>query len=227
MSRYKVGDTVKVRSDLMPRHYYGEYFTDSMTKFLGKEVTITKIISYGRYKIKDGIYVFSDEMFEGKAELKVKDRKEDKMKDFKIVDYKVYNKKVVVVWFDDGTKEKATCCELDSFDLERGIEVCVMKHIFGEDKYKTVLKESMKQIKAVDKAKENKKKEEEAIANKKAKAAKKKAKYRANRRANRVAEMKEAYLAAMKEYGGSIETSELAECVCGKCQCEETLDDLK
>ena len=149
------------------------------------------------------------------------------MRSFKIVDYKVYNEKVVIVWFDDGTKEKATCCEDDKFDLERAIEVACLKHLYGAENYKSMLKGFMKQIKAVDKAKEDKKKEEELVANKKAKAAKKKAKYKANRRANRVAEMKEAYLAAMKEYGASIEVSELSECTCGKCHCAEDLDDMK
>lgn len=121
-------------------------------------------------------------------------------KDVKIVDYKVYNNKVVVVWFDDGTNEKATCFESDEFDLERGVEVCCLKHMYGTSNYKSMLKGFMKQVKAVDKAKEDKKQQEELIANKRAKNARRKAKTRAKRRAERVAEMKEAYLAAMNEY---------------------------
>lgn len=130
--------------------------------------------------------------------------KEDNMKkintNFKIKDYKVYEDRAVIVEFEDGTKEKAVCNEDDKFDLERGITICVLKHIFGADVYKSIVKTAMNQVKAVDKAKEDKKKEEELIIRKKAKAARKKTRRLERKRKERVAEMKEAYLSAMHEY---------------------------
>lgn len=123
-------------------------------------------------------------------------------KDFKIREYKICNNngvKTVVVYFEDGDRQHAVCCPEDNFDLTTGIQVCINKHIFGADEYKSMLKEAMRQIKAIDKAKEDEKKLKEEIANKKAKSAKRKAKRRAKQRQARIDEMKEAYLAAMKE----------------------------
>ena len=123
------------------------------------------------------------------------------MKKYKILDYKVYNEKIVILTFEDNTEERAVCCDEDNFDLERGIEVCVLKHLLGRDKYKSFLKDAMRQVKAVDVAKEEDKKQKEIIKAKKESVARKKARYRANKRAKRIAEMKEAYLSAMKECG--------------------------
>lgn len=124
-----------------------------------------------------------------------------KENDNMIKDYKIYKdrdgkEKVVVVKFVDGTEERAVCCEEDNFDLERGVEICVMKHYLG-DKYRAMVSDAMKQIKAIDKEKEVKKKEEVEIAAKKAKAARKKAKRAENLRKKRISEMEEAYLNAM------------------------------
>ena len=118
----------------------------------------------------------------------------------RIVDYKVYNNKTVVVWFSDGTYEKATCNEDDNFDFSHGVEVCCLKHMYGASNYKFMIKDFMRQIKGVDKEKENKKLQEELIARKRAKNARRKERSRAKRRAERVSEMKEAYLKAMNEY---------------------------
>ena len=211
--KYKVGDKVKIREDLNGDISYksennsrsGYLAVHEMLLNKGKNVTITETVKYNidHYKIKEdnGKWKWTDEMFEGlvsEVENK-KNIKEKNMKDFKIKDYKVYENRAVIVEFEDGTKEKAVCCELDTFDLERGIEICVLKHIFGADGYKSVLKTSLNQIKAVDKAKEDKKKLEESIAKKKAKAARRKARRLENKRKERVTEMKEAFLSEMKD----------------------------
>ena len=130
------------------------------------------------------------------------------MKDFnfKIVDYKVYNNKALNVTFEDNlgnkVEEKAVCNEADKFDLERGIEVCVLKYVLG-DTYKQIIREAGRQVKAVDKAVEDKKAQEEMIARKKAKNARRKAARQEKARQERIAEMTEAYLTAMKEYDAS------------------------
>lgn len=44
-------------------------------------------------------------------------------------DYKVFNDKVVVAYFKDGTKEKAVVQDGDTFDVNTGLEICILKHI--------------------------------------------------------------------------------------------------
>jgi hypothetical protein len=137
-----------------------------------------------------------------KTKEKVKD-----MKDFKIVDYKVYNNKALNVTFEDNlgnkVEEKAVCNEADKFDLERGIEVCVLKYVLG-DTYKQIIREAGRQIKALDKEAKDKKAQEEMIARKKAKNARRKAARQEKARKERIAEMTEAYLAAMIEYDAAL-----------------------
>lgn len=213
--KYKIGDVVKIREDLECGKFYGKLnFISNMKPLRGTYVTIEGITTGNNYNLKETFFILSEEMFEDTQIKpvsvydilkKIVDTWENKnMKTFKIVDYKVHDNdgtKSVVVEFGDGTKEHAVCCKGDTFELERGVEVCLMKHIFGETEYKSMLRKSMKQIKEIDKAAEDKKKEEELIARKKAKNEKRKARHKANRRARRVAEMREAYLGALKEYG--------------------------
>lgn len=71
--KYKVGDKVRVRSDLVTGKYYGSrYFTIEMDKLSLNIVTITEVFT-NRYHIKEdcGRFAWTDEMFE--------DIKEDKM----------------------------------------------------------------------------------------------------------------------------------------------------
>lgn len=44
-------------------------------------------------------------------------------------DYKTFNDKVVVAYFKDGTKEKAVVQDGDTFDVNTGLEICILKHI--------------------------------------------------------------------------------------------------
>lgn len=221
--RYKVGDKVKVKSDLKNGGLYDSVaFILEMDRFLGKYVTIREIdIKAFRvpvYKVKESEFAFTDAMLEDEIEKGL----EKNVKDFNIKSYKVCDNdgvKTVVVKFEDGSDEHAVCCADDQFELKRGIEVCILKKVLGRDNYKTLLRKAMNQVKAIDKAEEDKKKAEEAAlaAEKayKAKIEKKKAKRIAKKRAARIEEMKEAYLAAMKEHG--------KECAV----CESFLDDIK
>lgn len=221
--RYKVGDKVKVKSDLKNGGLYDSVaFILEMDRFLGKYVTIREIdIKAFRvpvYKVKESEFAFTDAMLEDEIEKGL----EKNVKDFNIKSYKVCDNdgvKTVVVKFEDGSDEHAVCCADDQFELKRGIEVCILKKVLGRDNYKTLLRKAMNQVKAIDKAEEDKKKAEEtALAAEKAykaKIEKKKAKRIAKKRAARIEEMKEAYLAAMKEHG--------KECAV----CESFLDDIK
>lgn len=68
--KYKVGDKVKIRSDLVSDKYYGTNdFVEPMKKYLGEVATI---ISVGNYDysidIDDDSWYWTDEMFECKVD---------------------------------------------------------------------------------------------------------------------------------------------------------------
>ena len=67
--KYKVGDKVRVKKDLVIDSSYGrEDFVEEMKSFIGKIVTISKVIDE-EYMIleDDGDYAWTEEMFEGVA----------------------------------------------------------------------------------------------------------------------------------------------------------------
>lgn len=67
--KYKVGDKVRVKSDLVVGKSYGEHvFVYDMIKFSGKIVAIESVLKYG-YHIKEGAYLWTDEMFESVEEM--------------------------------------------------------------------------------------------------------------------------------------------------------------
>lgn len=67
--KYKVGDKVKVRSDLRVGKSYGEHtFVHDMFKFMGKIVTIESVWEQG-YRIEEDAYWWTDEMLESVEEM--------------------------------------------------------------------------------------------------------------------------------------------------------------
>ena len=67
--KYKVGDKVKVRSDLRVGKSYGEHaFVHDMFKFKGKIVTIESVWKRG-YRIEEDTYWWTDEMLEPVEEM--------------------------------------------------------------------------------------------------------------------------------------------------------------
>ena len=66
--KYKVGDKVKVRSDLEKNKGYGGWYaSESMVKMRGEIVTIRGVGS-SAYKLEENDLMWTDEMFEGLAE---------------------------------------------------------------------------------------------------------------------------------------------------------------
>lgn len=62
--RYKVGDKVRVRSDLKAGKYYGFLtFVDEMKQFEGKVLTIYKVLDYS-YILEGNCFRWTDEMLE-------------------------------------------------------------------------------------------------------------------------------------------------------------------
>ncbi len=67
--KYKVGDKVKVRSDLRVGKSYGEHtFVHDMFIFMGKIVTIESVWEQG-YRIEEDAYWWTDEMLEPVEEM--------------------------------------------------------------------------------------------------------------------------------------------------------------
>lgn len=200
MAKYKVGDRVRVRSDLQDGLCYVKntthflFVTSNMAKLAGQVVTITNVnVDEETYRVFESECTWSDAMFEYYAE-----RKEDKMTNIK--SYKVLNDVAMIVEFADGDVQKAVCKNGDVFDFTRGLELCVVKHTLGgDDKYKALIRSALRDIKAIDKETEKQKEEAELIARKKAKAARRKAQKLARKREERIEEQKEAYLRAMRE----------------------------
>lgn len=68
--KYKVGDKVKVRSDLKCEEYYGGItFNFEMNKFKGMEITIARVNYGGYYEVLETPYNFTDEMLEPVEEM--------------------------------------------------------------------------------------------------------------------------------------------------------------
>lgn len=68
--KYKVGDKVKVRSDLKCEEYYGGVpFTSEMNRFKGMEFTIARVNNGGDYKVLETPYTFANEMLEPVEEM--------------------------------------------------------------------------------------------------------------------------------------------------------------
>lgn len=131
---------------------------------------------------------------------KEENKKENVIQVPRVKDYKIINNKVVIVTFEDGTKEKAVCDDRDTFDLERALEVIIMKKRLGSE-YNQLINKIVKECKQIDKDiadKEKFKKEQEEItARHKAKMEKRKAKRLAKEREARIEEQKEAYVRAL------------------------------
>lgn len=68
--KYKVGDKVKVRSDLKCEEYYGGItFNFEMNKFKGMEITIARVNYGGYYEVLETPYNFTEEMLEPVEEM--------------------------------------------------------------------------------------------------------------------------------------------------------------
>lgn len=265
--KYKVGDKVKIREDLITGHQYGFYlFSGAMKNLRGKIVTINSVDENG-YEVDDfHLPWVTDEMITGKVyEAKaedyikttidlevawndlVKSYEEKDMRDLDIKQIKVIvPNKVVEVLFTDGLKEKMVCHEDDTFDLRNCLFIAIAKHLYkseytleGIEHKSNELKYMKKYVKIVDsalkkynkgkeaalKAKKEKENAEALAARKKAKLAKYKAKRKEKYRQERIAEMKEAYVAALKECGMDYDCG--CECECNYGVCEPDCDDLK
>jgi hypothetical protein len=81
-----------------------------------------------------------------------------------ITDVKSYDNKTTVVFFSDGTKEHANCSDDDTYSLEYGISICLLKKLLGgNDTYKKIVNTAAKSYReklAAEEAEKLRKKEE-------------------------------------------------------------------
>lgn len=136
--KYKIGDKVKVRNDLvMEGIYFNENgltkdsVVEDMLKFKGKTCTINEYVN-GKYILKEDCnrWKWTDEMFE---EL-VKFNKNEKASEIDVVKVEhSLNNRTTTVYFSDDTSKTAICCPEDTFDLGTGIMVACAKK-FGVNK---------------------------------------------------------------------------------------------
>ena len=108
--KYKVGDKVRVREDLVVDEAYGDdTFISEMKRYLGKTMTVSKIFRGSKYKLKEDIYRYNwtDEMLEDVEGINI------------IVDgNKVIAKK-------DGKVGIAKCSPEDEFDIFTGVRLAI------------------------------------------------------------------------------------------------------
>ena len=51
----------------------------------------------------------------------------------------VYAKPVTVVFWSDDTTTKCRCSEQDNYDVEKGLLICIMKKLYGNDEVRETL----------------------------------------------------------------------------------------
>ena len=82
MKKYKVGDKVKIREDLIVDNVYGsDSFAEEMAQYKGKTATITDVYC-DKYEIDldDGDWCWTDEMFEDGVIVESESESEDDVK---------------------------------------------------------------------------------------------------------------------------------------------------
>lgn len=109
--KFKVGDKVRVRKDLLKNQQLGvKYFAEDMTMFIGKIVTIKEVCD-GFYKIKEdkGFWHWTDGMFEPKI---INFTKSD-LKDGMVVEYRDGGRALVL---GDWLFDETSCLLIENFN---------------------------------------------------------------------------------------------------------------
>ena len=121
-----------------------------------------------------------------------------------IKDVKVYNNRAVVVTFDDDTSTKSVCDKDDTFSVEVGITVCLMKKALGGQDvgtrlYNKLIRDGVKTLAAGVKREEAEKAKLEQKKQKRRKAALKRAAKALRRKEEAIDIQKQGYLRALRE----------------------------
>lgn len=151
------------------------------------------------------------QVVENGTQLKIRELRERVIVDTKnfniaIKDIKVYDEKAVVVEFKDGTSERAVTHPDDTFSLEQGVSICLMKKILGgSSAYNKVIKYALGVMKENKKAEEKRLVDAENAKRKREKAIARKQRRLAKKREEAIEIQKEAYLRAIGKYNRGME----------------------
>ena len=101
---------------------------DSSTVTVSDRLDTLFYNSAGKTALYEGMPIFSESVLPHSL---FTESNFDKMFTVEILpwDYKTFNDKVVIAYFKDGTKEKAVVQDGDTFDINTGLEICILKHI--------------------------------------------------------------------------------------------------
>lgn len=121
----------------------------------------------------------------------------------KVSRVETYNDKVVKVTFSDGTFTKSVCSDNDTFNVDIGITICIMKRMMskteGNKKYNDMIRKIHEQMIKNEKEKEEKKAAQIKKKEDNRKVNERKAKKKAAQRAEQIDIQKTAFLEAMRE----------------------------
>ena len=131
-----------------------------------------------------------------------------------VKDVRVIGDSVVIMYFADGTTEKAVLNKEDTFSLEQGISICLTKKMLsmisedsGSSVYNKLVEHCLNVYKNNRQAEQDEAQkkiaDKEAAKKFKEKLDRKKARKAAEKREAQIEIQKEAYLRAMKEYNGT------------------------
>ena len=90
-----------------------------------------------------------------------------------IVDYEVYNHRVVKITFADGTFTKCVADSSDDFDFYTGVSFCLFKKMLGDDghrQFNRIMRAAMKALDTIDDCKQEEAREEMRLAERRRKA---------------------------------------------------------
>ena len=119
--KFKVGDKVRVKKDLVIGSWYGkDTFSSGMKDSLGGVFEVEKIVGYGYNLSCSDIYIYTDEMLEP-----VDDAIPEKL-----VIYRNSNKTIAKYYKGDKTvTAEAKCAPEDEFDFEYGAKLAMDRAI--------------------------------------------------------------------------------------------------
>jgi hypothetical protein len=129
--KYKVGDKVKVRSDLEIGKKYGKHvYVKPMDNLKGRTVTIMVFGGYG-YRIEESGYTWTDEMFEEVENKMIKIKKWEDLHGIENEKYQI-RKAHSCIGIDLKNSEFTNVAVISSEELENNAILSVLK-LFGFD----------------------------------------------------------------------------------------------
>lgn len=85
--------------------------------------------------LEDKIQEKAKELLKEKKEKEIKEKKNNIDLFISCIEKVIYSNNRTIVFWTDGTKTVVKCDEEDDFDREKGLALCIIKHIFGDIGY--------------------------------------------------------------------------------------------